>query len=176
MIWLKLLARVLKVLREGATPRQIAAGFVLGFALGMIPGWPLQAFVLLALILILSVNLTIAGVGAALGSLVALAFDPLIDRVGAFFLEDLSFLRGLWTALYNSPVFALTRFNNTVVMGSLVIGLLGGVIWFPILVWAVKAYRERFLAWANQLWIVRFITGSRAFQWIARVASLGHSS
>jgi uncharacterized protein (TIGR03546 family) len=173
MFWLKLLGKILRVLKDGATPRQIAGGFVLGFALGLIPGWPLQAFLLLVVILIINVNLTLAGVGAVIASLLAWLADPVLDAIGGWVLEDISPLRGLWTALFNWPPMILTRFNNTVVMGSLVLGLIGGVVWFPILVWAVKAYRERFLVWAGKLWIMRFITGSRLFGWLARVASLG---
>jgi len=175
MMWLKLLGKILNTLREGASPRQIAGGFVLGFALGLIPGWPLQAFLLLAVIFFLNVNLTMAGVGAALATAVALLFDPVFNAAGGWVLEA-GFLHGLWTAAYNTPVFALARFNNTVVMGSTVLGVVGAVIWFPILIWAVKVYRQRVLAWINKLWIVRAVTGSRLFLWFARVASLGATS
>lgn len=176
MMWLKLLGRILQVLREGATPRQIAGGFVLGFALGLIPGWPIQAFLLLAVLFLINVNLTMAGVGAVIASGLAVLLDPVIDAIGAFALEDLHVLRGLWTALYNTPPLALTRFNNTAVMGSMVVGVIGAAIWFPILIWAVRVYRERVLAWVNRLWIVRTITGSRLFIGLARVASLGRSA
>jgi uncharacterized protein (TIGR03546 family) len=173
MFSLKLLAKILQVLKEGATPRQIAGGFVLGFALGLIPGWPVQAFLLLLLIVLLNVNLTIAGAGAVLASLGAWIADPVLDRVGGWVLEDIGPLRGLWTALFNWPPMALTRFNNTVMMGSLVIGVIGAAVFFPVWVWAVKQYRERFLAWAGKLWIMRFVTGSRLFGWVARAASVG---
>ena len=173
MFSLKLLAKILQLLKEGASPRQIAGGFVLGFALGLIPGWPVQAFLLLILIAILNVNLTIAGAGAVLATLGAWVADPVLDRIGGWVLEDIGALRGVWTALFNWPPMTLTRFNNTVVMGSLVVGVIGALVWFPILVWAVKQYRERFLAWANTWWITRFVTGSRLFGWVARVASMG---
>ncbi len=179
MLWLKLLGRVINALNKGADPWQIAGGMVLGFMLGLIPGWPIQAFALLLLMFIVNVNLTIAGVGAVVASATAWLFDPIVDRVGGWVLQDIGALRGLWTQLYNYPPMGLTRFNNTVVMGALVVGLVGAIIWFPLLIWLVRVYRERFLAWVQNLWIMRVISGSKLFQtglhWYHRITSLGFS-
>lgn len=70
-------------------------------------------------------------------------------------------LAGIWTAMYNSPPWGLTRFNNTVVMGSFVISVVVGIVAFPFLSWGVKAYRERFLARVGKFRIVQLIAGSR---------------
>ena len=35
-------------------------------------------------------------------------------------LLGLPWLQGVWTAVYNTPVLALSNFNNTIVLGSLV--------------------------------------------------------
>jgi uncharacterized protein (TIGR03546 family) len=175
MFWLKLLGRVINALNKGADPWQIAGGLVLGFALGLIPGWPVQAFALLLFMFIVNVNLTFAGIGAVLASALAWLFDPVIDRIGGWLLEDVAGLQGVFTQWYNYPPMGLTRFNNTVVMGATVVGVIGAIVWFPILVWAVRVYRERVLTWAQQLWIMRIITGSKAFHWYLRISSLGFS-
>ena len=175
MLTLKLLGRVINALNSGAAPWQIAGGMVLGFMLGLIPGWPLQVFLLLLIMFILNVNLTIAGVGAVLASASAWIFDPIVDRIGGWVLQDIGALQGLWTALYNYPPMVLTRFNNTVVMGAMVVGVVGGIIWFPLLIWLVNVYRERFLVWVQRLWIMRLITGSKIFAFYQRVSSLGFS-
>lgn len=174
MIWLKLLGRVINALNKGAAPWQIAGGMVLGFMLGLIPGWPIQTFLLLLVMFIINVNLTIAGVGAVLASAGAWLLDPVVDRIGGWVLQA-GALQGLWTQLYNWPPMVLTRFNNTVVMGAMVVGVIGAVIWFPILIWLVRVYRGRFLIWAEKLWIMRIITGSKWFHLLQRISSLGFS-
>jgi uncharacterized protein (TIGR03546 family) len=175
MLWLKLLGQVINALNKGAAPWQVAGGLVMGVALGLIPGWPIQAFLLLLIMFVINVNLTIAGVGAVVASATAWLIDPLVDRVGALMLEDIGPLRGLWTQLYNWPPMGLTRFNNTVVMGATVVGVVGAIVWFPILLWAVRVYRARFLVWAEKLWIMRVIKGSSWFHWVQRISSLGFS-
>lgn len=175
MFWLKLLGQVINALNKGAAPWQIAGGMVLGFWLGLIPGWPLQAFVLLLILFVVNVNLTIAGVGAVAASFLGWIFDPVVDRLGGWMLEDVPALKGMFTQWYNYPPMGLTRFNNTVVMGATLLGLLGAIVWFPILIWAVRRYRETVLVWVQKLWITRVITGSKAFQLLHRITSLGFS-
>jgi uncharacterized protein (TIGR03546 family) len=173
MFTLKLLGRILNAINAGAAPWQVGGGMVLGFALGLIPGWPLQAFGLLLIILLINVNTSIAVAGAVIASLLAWLLDPIMDRIGAWMLQDIGALKGLWTVMYNSPPLALTRFNNTVVMGSMVVGVIGAVIWFPILIWAVRVYRAKFLAWVQKLWIMRLITGSKVWALYQRISNLG---
>jgi uncharacterized protein (TIGR03546 family) len=50
--------------------------------------------------------------------------DPVFDRIGHWLLVDTQSLRPLWTAWDNIPWLALTNFNNTVVVGSVVAWLL----------------------------------------------------
>lgn len=160
MLALKFIGWILKALKEGPTPGQLTGGILLGFITGLIPGWPLQVWILLLLILILKVNLSMVIVGWFFGIVAGLIIDPLLDTVGGWILQADS-LREMWTALYNSPPWALTHFNNTVVMGSLVVGLLTSILAFPMLTWAVKAYRTRFLARITQFKFVQLVTGSR---------------
>jgi len=172
MIWIRIIAKLLAVLRDGATPAQIAGGLVLGMAFGLVPGWPVQVWVLLGLILILRVNLGMAMVGWMLAGALAWLLDPALDALGESLLRA-GALQGVWTALYNVPPWALTRFNNTVVMGTMAAALVAGPLLFPLLVWAVKAYRERFLARLNKFRLVQALMGSRFYGWYRKVADTG---
>ena len=53
---------------------------------------------------------------------VGVLLDPLSHRIGLGLLH-LTWLRPVWTWLYNLPLAPWTSFNNTVVLGSLVLGL-----------------------------------------------------
>jgi len=58
------------------------------------------------------------------------AVIPLVDMAGWEFLH-MGALQPLFTTLYNMPFVPLTRFNNTLVAGGLVCGL---VLWLPVFI------------------------------------------
>lgn len=116
---LRLLAKALAALDS---PRQLAAGLALGFAVGLIPKTSLLAHLGLVLLCAVQVNLAAAYAAAALASLASLPADPLAHAVGEALLVKAAFLKPLWTALYNLPVVPWTGFNNTVTLGWAVVG------------------------------------------------------
>ncbi|MDH5378591.1 MAG: DUF2062 domain-containing protein, partial [Gammaproteobacteria bacterium] len=99
MFWIKILRDVLGVFKAGASGHQIAGGFVLGFAIGLTPGWPLHVLILCVITFLLSVNLSIAGVAATLAVALAWILDPVLDSVGYMLLKETNALQGLWTTM-----------------------------------------------------------------------------
>jgi uncharacterized protein (TIGR03546 family) len=172
MVWLKILAKLLRVLKDGATPAQIALGFVLGWAIGMIPGWPVQVWLLVLLLLVLQANLSMALVGMAVAAALSWIFDPALDALGGAVLTA-GPLQGLFTGLYNSPPWGLTRFNNTIVMGGMLVALVTGSALFPLVVRGVRWYRERLLARMDKWRLVQVLKSSRLYGWYQRLHDLG---
>jgi len=136
MFWLNLIANFIKILREGQTPAQVAGGFALGSILGLSPMLTLQGLVIWFVILILDVNLSAATMSLLIFSLIAFIFDPIFHHLGYFLLVNIDGLNGIWTTLYNAPMAPLTRFNNTVVIGSFVCAL----ILFPFVYFGMKKF------------------------------------
>lgn len=120
MFWLKLLKDFIRIFREGQSPEQVAWGFALGMIVGLSPMFNLQGLLIWLLILILDVNIAAAFLAFTFFSIIAFIFDPLFHLLGYEILTQLHFLDPAYTYLYNAPIFPLTKFNNTVVMGSLV--------------------------------------------------------
>lgn len=118
MFWLQIASNFVKILREGQTPNQIAGGFALGAFVGFTPIFTLQGAALWLIILTLNVNLSAAFLSAALFGLLSFLLDPLFHDLGYYLLTDVDGLIPLWTSLYNAPLAPLTRFNNTIVLGS----------------------------------------------------------
>lgn len=116
---LRLLAKALAALDS---PKQLAAGLALGFAVGLVPKTSLLAHLGLIVLCAIQVNLAAAYAAAALASLAAFPVDPLAHVVGEALLVRAAFLKPLWTALYNLPVVPWTGFNNTVTLGWAVLG------------------------------------------------------
>ena len=78
-----------------------------------------------------------------------------------------------YEAIYNSVFGPLTRFNNTVVMGSFVFGL---ILFFPIYFGMKKfvvMYRERLEEKIKKWKIVQMISGSKIFQLYEKIRDLG---
>ena len=120
---LKLLQSLAKTLHSEGTPTQIGLGVALGAALGLTP--IANAHNLLVLLLLAVLNVSFGAGMIAWGIFVPVGFmlDPLFDRIGHWLLIDATSLRPLWTTWDNTPVLALTNFNNTVVLGSVVVWL-----------------------------------------------------
>lgn len=172
MFWLQIVKSFIQILRSGQTPRQIAGGFALGAIIGLMPFFTLQGLCLWFVILVLDVNLSAALLAAALFSLFAYIFDPLFHALGFFLLVETFFLRGLWTTLYNAPVAPLTRFNNTIVLGSFVASLL---LFLPVYFGMhrfVLAYRTHLHTRVERLKIYQVISKSGLVKWYNRVKKL----
>jgi uncharacterized protein (TIGR03546 family) len=173
MFWLQIVKNFLQVLRSGQTPRQIAAGFALGSMIGLMPFLTLQGLCLWLVILIFDVNLTAALLSVTLFALVAYILDPVFHAMGYFFLTDVSALQGLWTSLYNAPIAPLTRFNNTVVLGSL---LASTVFYVPVYFGMKKfvlAYRTHLHTKIEKWKIYQVISKSSLVRWYDRIKNLG---
>lgn len=137
---LRLVKDLVSSLHGGSDPRHLAAGFALGAALGLVPKGNLFAAVFFLLFFALRLNKGMALVSAMFFTPLGYAVDGLAHSIGLALLKA-GALRGLWTALYGMPVVPLTRFNNTVVLGNLVLGL---ILYAPLYFLAL-----RFVSWYN---------------------------
>ena len=173
MFWLKIIKDFLAILREGQSPRQVSAGFTLGSIIGFSPMLTLQGAVVWLIILLFDVNLGAAFLAVALCKLCAYLLDPAFHWLGYQILTNIDALRPLWTTLYNAPVAPLTRFNNTVVMGSFVCAL---ILAFPIYFGfkhLVIAYRKSIGARLEKMKLYQIIRHSSLVQWYMKLRDLG---
>ena len=165
---LKLLQSLVKTLHSDGTPGQIAAGVALGAALGLTPIANVHNVLILLLLAVLNVSF-----GAGLFAWVAFVpvgflLDPLFDRIGRLLLVETPALRPVWTAWDNTPGLALTNFNNTVVLGSVVGWLLLAAPIFLLARVGVVRYRATIGERVRRTPLYKAITASRAYnvyQW-----------
>ncbi len=146
MLWLKLLQKLARTLNSDGTPGQVAAGLMLGAALGLTPLMNLHNLVIFALGIILNVSFPGVMLGWVAFIPLGFALDPVFDWVGGVLLLRTEALVPLWTAWYDTPVAALTNFNNTVVLGSVVAWVALAVPLFFLFRWGVSEYRDRVYA------------------------------
>ena len=126
---LKLVRSLFNTLHSDGSPGQIAVGIALGAALGLTPIANAHNLIVLLLLAVLNVSFAAGMLAWALFIPIGFVLDPVFDRIGHRLLVETPALRPLWTSWDNVPGLALTNFNNTVVLGSVVAWL---VLFVPI--------------------------------------------
>jgi len=162
MLFLKLLQSIISTLNSEGTPRQIAAGFALGAALGLTPLVNVHNLLVFALACLLNVSFGGFLLGWTVFVPLGFALDPLFHAIGLALLQAPA-LTGFWTALYNTPGVPLTNFNNSVVLGSVVSWV---VLWLPIFFlsrWLVVRYRTHVYERLKKTKILHAITASKLY-------------
>lgn len=143
LLIIKFLAKIMAILNGEVSPKQIAAGFALGVWIGLIPVKGLMSIVLLLFSFIVNVNLAILFVAAAIFKLLAFLIDPAANQVGFQILTHPA-LKDFFTNLYNTPIVPYTRFYNTIVMGSLIIGFVLLLPMYILSYMGVVRYRSQY--------------------------------
>jgi uncharacterized protein (TIGR03546 family) len=121
---LKLVRSLIKTLHSDGSPAQLAFGVALGAALGLTPLMNAHNLVVLLLLAVLNVSFAAGMLAWAVFVPIGFLLDPIFDRIGHALLIGAPSLRPFWASIENTPGLALTNFNNTVVLGSVVAWLL----------------------------------------------------
>ncbi|WP_291171587.1 TIGR03546 family protein [Gimesia sp.] len=121
--WLRPLRFLAGAFSGASSPRQLALGFSMGMIIGLVPKENLTSVLLLFLLASLKINLSSASLATLLFSWLALLLDPLSHLIGHSVLLAAP-MQGVWRWFYELPLAPWTDFNNTIVMGSLILGLL----------------------------------------------------
>lgn len=142
VLWLFKLILCFRQATGEFTPRQLALGTAFGLVLGLVPKGNLIAAAIAIVVLSLRLNLAAATVSTLVFSLLGPLLDPLTHGIGTALLEN-SRLTGIWTQLYRWPFAPWTAFNNTVVLGSLLVGLAAFLPFYFLTKWAFQMFPSR---------------------------------
>lgn len=146
MLWvIRQLLLLRSALSTSETPRQLALGLACGVVLGLVPKGNLLAVALATVLFGTRVSLATGMLAALAVSLVASFLDPFTHTVGHYVLTR-SALLPLWRSIYQLPFAAWTSFNNTVVMGSLVVSLATFYPVYRVSLVVFVRHRQRVLA------------------------------
>ncbi len=166
-LMLKQFFNFLKLLNSETGSNQIAAGIALGFILGFSPLLSLQGLLVILIMLFFRVQIGAAFISSFFFAFVAYLLDPVCNAIGQSVLEMES-LRPLFTELYNMPIVPLTKFYNSLVMGSGVLGfLLSPVIFFLAKV-AIHKYRATIVARFKHTKFWKLVKATSLYQWYAK--------
>lgn len=125
---LRNLLHLRKALTTDDTPRQLALGCAFGMLLGLLPKDNLLFVFLSTLVFACRVNLSAVVMATLAFSVVASFLDPIVHPLGWRILTAEPLVPH-WERLHRLPLAPWTAFNNTVVMGSLALGLM---LFYPV--------------------------------------------
>ena len=147
--FVRLLRQSIAALLAGDSPRHLAAGFALGMVLGLVPKGNLIALSLCVLVFSLRVNTSLALVAAVAFSWIGAVLDPFANKLGVQVLS-IDSMQATYASVFNLPLGPWLGFNNTVVMGSLLIGLYFAypVYWISLV--ASERLQPRLIDWATK--------------------------
>lgn len=168
---LKQIFGLVRLLNSETGTNQIAAGIAAGFVLGMTPFFSLQSILIFMCLFLFRVQIGAAFLSAFFFKFVAYLFDPAFDSIGGVILQ-LPSLQGLFTDLYNMPIVPMTRFNNTVVMGSGVVSLVLSPFVFILSKLAVLNYRATVVARIKGTKFWKAIQATSFFKWYYKYEKL----
>lgn len=156
---IKYISRLIKSLNANAHPGDIAHAMSLGLLLALVPKTNLLWLFLFVLILFVRINKGAFFLSLILFSLLVPFADVPVERLG-YLVLSLPFLEPLYTTLYQTPFIGLTRFNNTMVAGGLLAGIVLYLPMYGLTRVLLSLYREK---WQPA------ITGSKLYKMIMKI-------
>lgn len=153
------LRNIAAVLVANESPRQIAIGIALGVVIGLVPKGNLLAIALMVLLCSLRVNRTAGLLTACVFSWISVMADSFTHKLGAKILATES-LQPVYAWVYELPLGPWIGINNTVVVGSLAMGLYVAYPSYLLAKLLLDRYHAPIAAWIRRTRIARWLLGA----------------
>lgn len=129
-------------LNANAHPGDLAHAAAMGLLLALVPRGNLLWVALFSLLLFVRVNKGTLFLSLILLSFVSPLLDGILDSLG-YAILTLPAAQPLFVSMINVPFLGLTRFNNTLVAGSLAAGIAAYAPAYFLVRFLVKLYRDK---------------------------------
>ncbi len=108
-------------------PKAMALGMAIGLSLGLMPKDNLFALLLCVSLFWIRANILLAAATMCMVAMFATWLDPYMEPVGIYLLES-ELLHPVWNMVSTLPLVAWFRWNNTIVLSSIIVG---GISFLP---------------------------------------------
>jgi uncharacterized protein (TIGR03546 family) len=166
------IGKFVAVLRGSVAPPLIFLSILLGFWMGMMPGWSGLHTALAVIVLVLNVHIGLFMLSLGLGKGLSLAAAPLLYHIGVWAQAHLA---GMISTLAATPVIGITDFSRYALVGGMLVGPVVGAIIGLFAAFTVINFRrmmlklddksEKFRTYYSKFWVRlldRFLIGKRA--------------
>ena len=157
--------KFLRELNSSSNDKFISLAVVFGLIYGFLPSVNLFSFIILIIVFIFRIPLGLFLVSLTLFKTIGYFLDTIFDKTGYLILT--SFVP-FWESIYNLPLMRWSGFNNTIVMGALVWGILIGTLFYIILNEFIRVYRKKVFSFLKKYkllkWLVPEIEKGKIFR------------
>lgn len=165
---IKPLTKLIGALSSNTRPGAIAHAVSCGILLGFLPKDNLIWYILFVFILFLNIQRGAFALCILLGSALSIFLDPIFDSVG-YSVLTYEKMQTTYALLLNIPFVAWTKLNNTVVMGSLICGIIAYIPFYFLAVLFIWSWRKYIADRIRKLKIVAIL---KKIPVIGKIASL----
>ena len=167
------LVKLLKELNSARNEKFIALAVSLGLVAGFLPFFNIFTFVIFVLALILRIPFGLFLGSAGVFSVLGYFLDPLFHKFGYLILTSELF-KPIFEYLYNLPLMRYSGFNNTIVMGALISGIIIGAVLYFVLSKFVLNYREIVFSYLSKYKILKWLVPEKIEKkGVFRISGLG---
>jgi uncharacterized protein (TIGR03546 family) len=165
------IGKFVAVLRGSVAPPLIFLSILLGFWMGMMPGWSGLHTALAVIVLVLNVHIGLFLLSLGIAKGLSLALAPLLYHIGVWAHGHLA---GVLGTLAATPVLGITDFSRYALVGGMLVGPVVGAIIGLFAAFTVINFRrmmvkldeksEKFRAYYSKFWVRlldRFLIGKR---------------
>jgi len=170
LLLLTFIRKLIKLLTSSNSPSQLALGFSIGAFIGLTPDNIFNTLVIITLLFILNVSFSSGLLSTGILSLFQPFVFPYAHSLGLSVLQSPD-LKGTWTLLYNLPVIPFTHFNNTVMMGGILISITLFIPLYVLTKYLITTYHATLHTRLKNSKFVAVIKKSVVFEWIYKVWS-----
>jgi len=156
-------------LNSSTNDKFISLAIVFGLIYGFLPSFSLFSFIILIIVFIIRVPFGLFLVSVILFKTIGYFLDSIFDKTGYFILT--SFIP-FWEFIYNLPLMRWSGFNNTIIMGSLVWGIVIGVFLYIILNKFIKIYREKVFSFLKKYKLLKWLVPNIKEKKIFRISGI----
>ena len=154
---LQFIVKILKSLNSNSHPGEIAHAVCCGMILGFLPKDNALWYILTVFFVFLRINKVFFVLSTLAFSLLTLLLDPLFDQFW-YFLLNIDFAKPVFDSLLEVPFVGFTKFNNTIVFGSLSSALILYIPMYWICRFVLKEWRTYLLPIVRKTKLVKIVS------------------
>jgi uncharacterized protein (TIGR03546 family) len=165
----RIIFKIVKALNSESNPGQISVAVCFGMITGFTPFFSLHNVLIIFLVLLLRIHISTYIVSIVIYSGIKILAQPIFHLIGLYLLTNNSML-SFWTAVYNVDILRFDKFNNTVVIGGLISGLILFIPIFLLFNVFIKRYRKKVKGIISRFKIIQTFRASKIYQSYTTVA------